>query len=245
MTVREYLKISLLSADKTHSTLLEKFLMAAIFLSVTAIILETESKINNIFFPVFSFLEILFFSIFSLEYILRLYFIGFTNKYKGNRGRLKYIISPLAMIDLISILPNIISGLSTDFALLRTMRLLRMIRVAKLVQRNRSLMLFTEAIHQSRSQLAAAIAVTIFLLVIGGVALYLAESSAQPEAFGSIPRAMWWSMATLTTVGYGDVYPVTVIGKLLASTLAILGVGIVAMPAGIIAANFSKKLDDK
>lgn len=149
------------------------------------------------------------------------------------------------MIDLISILPNIISGLSTDFALLRTMRLLRMIRVAKLVQRNRSLMWFTEAIHQSRSQLAAAIAVTIFLLVIGGVALYLAESSAQPEAFGSIPRAMWWSMATLTTVGYGDVYPVTVIGKLLASALAILGVGIVAMPAGIIAANFSKKLDDK
>jgi voltage-gated potassium channel len=76
------------------------------------------------------------------------------------------------------------------------------------------------------------------------VLLYIAEGQVQPEAFGSIPRAMWWSMATLTTVGYGDAYPITVLGKILASLIAILGIGIVAMPAGIIAANFSKKLAD-
>ena len=74
--------------------------------------------------------------------------------------------------------------------------------------------------------------------------LYVAESGAQPEAFGSIPRAMWWSMATLTTVGYGDTYPVTVLGKLLASMVAILGISVVALPAGIIAANFSKQLEN-
>ena len=96
----------------------------------------------------------------------------------------------------------------------------------------------------SRIQLIGSLIVTFFVLFIGAIFLYIIEGTIQPDAFGSIPRAMWWSMATLTTVGYGDVYPVTVIGKCFASLIAILGIGIVALPAGIIAANYSKVLDE-
>jgi voltage-gated potassium channel len=85
----------------------------------------------------------------------------------------------------------------------------------------------------------------MFVLFIGGVLMFLAEGEAQPEAFGSIPRALWWAMATLTTVGYGDVYPITPVGKVLASLIAVMGIGVVAMPAGVIAANFTRELDNR
>jgi voltage-gated potassium channel len=119
-----------------------------------------------------------------------------------------------------------------------------MMRIAKLIKSNRSLMAFFIACRASGSQLAASLMATLLMLFFGAVLLYVAESEAQPEAFGSIPRAMWWSMATLTTVGYGDTYPVTVLGKFLASMVAILGISVVALPAGIIAANFSKQLEN-
>ena len=83
---------------------------------------------------------------------------------------------------------------------------------------------------------------TLFLLFLSDILLYLVEGSVQPEAFGSIPRAMWWAIATLTTVGYGDVYPITVMGKICAGIISLISIGIVALPAGIIAANFSEKL---
>ncbi len=237
--------VSNTSDDDKPVTLLEKGLMAAIILSVVALVLETEPTLYEKWGPVFVNLELIFVTIFSIEYLARLYFIGKNPKYRGLKGRLRYIVTPFALIDLIAILPTLLAGLYPNLMLIRAMRLVRMLRVAKLIKSNRSLMCFVEAFYNSRSQLMASLAVTMFLLFIGGVLLYLAESQAQPEAFGSIPRAMWWSMATLTTVGYGDAYPITPIGKLLASAIAILGIGIVAMPAGIIAANFTKQLDQK
>jgi len=245
MTVREYLEVSLLSDDDHPATLLERLLMAAIILSVVSLVLETEPTLYSQWADLFSLLEIVFVTIFSIEYLARLYFIGKIEKYRGLKGRLRYMLTPYAVIDLVAILPSLVAGLYSDLMLFRIIRLLRMFRVAKLIKTNRSLMLFIEAFYKSRSQLAASLVVTMFLLFLGGVLLYLVESDVQPEAFGSIPRAMWWSMATLTTVGYGDAYPVTAIGKLLASAIAILGIGIVAMPAGIIAANFTKELDGK
>lgn len=245
MTVREYLEISLLSTDDHRATFLEKLMMAVIIFSVVTLVLETEPALYEEWSSVFSYLEMIFVTIFSIEYIARLYFVGAIDEYKGLKGRVRYIFTPYAIIDLVAILPSLVAGLYSDLMLFRIIRLLRMFRVAKLVKSNRPLMLFIEAFYKSRSQLAASLIVTLFLLFVGGVLLYLVESDVQPEAFGSIPRAMWWSMATLTTVGYGDAYPVTAIGKLLASAIAILGIGIVAMPAGIIAANFTKELAEK
>jgi len=117
-----------------------------------------------------------------------------------------------------------------------------MFRVVKLIRTNKPLMLFAESIQSSWPQLSASMVVTLFLLFLSAILLYFVEGSAQPEAFGSIPRAMWWAMATLTTVGYGDVYPITVMGKICAGIIALISIGVVALPAGIIAANFSDKL---
>ena len=151
----------------------------------------------------------------------------------------------MAIVDLIAILPNILMFFIQDLVLLKLLRLIRMFRIIKLFKTNKSLQIFIQAIIDSKSQLISSIVITLLLLLFGAIILYLVEGHIQPETFGSIPRAMWWSMATLTTVGYGDVYPITLMGKICASFIAIIGIGVVALPAGIIAANFTKGLTKK
>ena len=151
----------------------------------------------------------------------------------------------MAIVDLIAILPNILIFFIQDLILLKLLRLIRMFRIIKLFKTNKSLQISIQAIVNSKSQLISSIAITLLLLLFGAIILYLVEGHIQPETFGSIHRAMWWSMATLTTVGYGDVYPITLMGKICASFIAIIGIGVVALPAGIIAANFTKGLAKK
>lgn len=235
---------SLFPDDTTKPNIGELFLSFIIVMSVVSLILETEKTIYVNHKSIFKTLDYIFFFIFSVEYILRLVFCGKIQKYQGFGGKLRYIISPIAIVDLIAILPNIIMFFIQDLILLRALRLIRMFRIIKLVETNKSLQLFFKSIYKSKSQLISSLIVTLFLLLFGAVILYLVEGSSQPETFGSIPRAMWWSMATLTTVGYGDVYPITLLGKICASFIALVGIGVVALPAGIIAANFTKELSD-
>jgi voltage-gated potassium channel len=242
--MKTYLEISLFPSATSKSTILERVISYIILLSVLTLVLETEPTLSQPFQQYFSQAEIIFLTIFSCEYIVRVSLAGVRPEYQGLKGRLKYMISPFALIDLIAILPSLLAGLLPDLMLIRLVRLVRMMRIAKLIKSNRALTAFFIACRTSGSQLAASLMATLLMLFVGAVLLYVAESEAQPEAFGSIPRAMWWSMATLTTVGYGDTYPVTVLGKLLASMVAILGISVVALPAGIIAANFSKQLEN-
>ena len=125
----------------------------------------------------------------------------------------------------------------------KAIRLFRLLRITRLVNDNWYLNAFIKSFVKARAPLVASLCVTPFILFVGAVLIYFAEISAQPEAFGSILRALWWVMTTPTMAGYRDVYPVMVIGKILASFIAILGIGIVAMPAGVIAANFSRELE--
>lgn len=242
--MKTYLEISLFPSVTSTSTILERTLGYIILLSVLTLVLETEPTLSQPFQQYFAQAETIFLMIFSCEYIARLLLAGVRPEYQGLKGRLKYMASPFALIDLVAILPSLVAGLLPDLMLIRLVRLVRMMRIAKLVKSNRALMAFFLACRASGSQLAASLMATLLMLFVGAVLLYVAESEAQPEAFGSIPRAMWWAMATLTTVGYGDTYPVTVLGKLLASMVAILGISVVALPAGIIAANFSKQLEN-
>ena len=235
---------SLFPDNSTKPNIGELFLSFIIVMSVVCLILETEKSIYVKNEAVFKTLDYIFFFIFSIEYILRLAFCGKILKYKGFRGKLRYIISPIAIVDLLAILPNIIMFFVQDLMLLKVLRLIRMFRIIKLVETNKSLQMFFKAIYKSKPQLISSLVVTLFLLLFGAVIPYLVEGSSQPETFGSIPRAMWWSMATLTTVGYGDVYPITLLGKICASFIALIGIGVVALPAGIIAANFTKELSN-
>ncbi|MDA9975966.1 potassium channel family protein [Alphaproteobacteria bacterium] len=181
----------------------------------------------------------LFFSVFSaIEYIFRVSFSGTESRYRGFRGKFKYVITPIVVVDFLSFAPTFIFVGVTGTFLLRILRLIWLLRIVNFLTKNRPIFLFIVALKNSKSQLVGTLVVALFVLFVGAILLYLIEGHVQPEVFGSIPRAMWWSMETLTTVGYGDAYPITAMGKLMSSIIALLGIGIVALPAGIIAVIF-------
>ena len=241
-TIKQYLARSLFPRGTETSTFLERALSVVILFAVALMVLDTEPIFQKQFGAWVKPIEFIIFLIFGAEYILRFLLCGRSQKYRGLKGKLRYLLSPMAITDLLAILPNIIVFMLDDLVFLRLFRLFRMFRIVKLVRTNKPLMLFAESINSSWPQLSASLVVTLFLLFMSAILLYFVEGGEQPEAFGSIPRAMWWAIATLTTVGYGDVYPITVMGKICAGIISLISIGIVALPAGIIAANFSEKL---
>ena len=241
-TFKQYLSRSLFPRDTESSTALERALSMVILFAVLLMVLDTEPNFQSQFGAWVKPIEFVIFLIFGTEYVLRLLLCGRLQKYRSLKGKMQYMMSPMAITDLLAILPNIIVFVLDDLIFLRLFRLFRMFRIVKLVRTNKPLMLFAESIQSSWPQLSASLVVTLFLLFLSAILLYFVEGSVQSVAFGSIPRAMWWAMATLTTVGYGDVYPITVMGKICAGIISLISIGVVALPAGIIAANFSDKL---
>ncbi|MDP7667415.1 MAG: potassium channel family protein, partial [Rhodospirillales bacterium] len=151
-------------------------------------------------------------------------------------GRLRYMISPMAVIDLVAILPFYLAFFVD--ADLRILRVLRLLRIFKLTRYASSISLLSQVLKEESRSIGVAMFLLLLLLVIAASFTYLAEQHAQPEAFGSIPAAIWWAVITMTTVGYGDVVPVTVLGKILGAILGVIGVGMVALPAGLLASGF-------
>jgi voltage-gated potassium channel len=144
----------------------------------------------------------------------------------------------MAIIDLVAILPFYLPLVGIDLRSLRVLRLLRILRIAKVGRYYSSLNLIKHVFQAKKEELVLTSAMMGLLLVVSSSLLYYCESAVQPDAFSSIPATMWWAVATLTTVGYGDMYPVTLLGRLLAGTIAILGIGMFALPTGILGAGF-------
>lgn len=211
-------------------------LTVLILASVAAFALETEYKDALMLQR----LGTGFAAIFGIEYVLRVWTADVPKPGAGLRARLDYIMSVGGVIDLLAFLPAILFPAANGTLVLRLLRLLRLARLFKIASLRRAIAHVTRALRESADELAISVVVSLGLIFFGATAMFLVEGDAQPEIFGSIPRAMWWSMATLTTVGYGDVYPITVGGKMVASFIAIVGIAAVAMPAGILAAAFSK-----
>jgi voltage-gated potassium channel len=160
----------------------------------------------------------------------------------GWRGRLRYLRSPTALIDLLALSPMLLTFIGNEAYIFRLFRMLRILRLARLGRFSSSLQLLTEAVSSRRYELGMSVMLTGFLLLVSSTVLYVVEGGTQPEAFGSIPRTMWWAIVTLTTVGYGDAYPITVIGRICAGMTAVAGIGVIAMPTGILASAFSDTL---
>lgn len=248
-----YLKkriFNILEVANSHdfvSKFFDIFIMVLISLNVFAVIIGTVKSIHYKYYYFLRTFEVISVIIFSLEYVLRIWTCTFKEKYKRPFwGRLKYVLSALAIIDLIAILPFYLPMLLIiDLRFIRAIRLLRLFRLLKLGRYSKSMKLLTSALVNKKEELFVTTFVIFILLIISSSLMYFVESSAQPDNFSSIPAAMWWGVATLTTVGYGDIYPVTMFGKLLGAFIAILGIGVFALPAGILASSLIEVINEK
>ncbi len=217
-------------------------LTVAVLAVVAAAILETEPTVYRAAPGVFKAAEYGFTTLFTIEYLTRLWIAGEDPRYRGLMGRVRYIFSIWALIDLAAILPALLTGSGVAGLALRALRMFRIARLARLGALSDAAEAMSSAIQDRKYELILTAALGLLLMLVSATLLYFVEGPSQPEDFGSIPRSLWWAVATLTTVGYGDAFPVTVAGKLLAAITAVAGIAFVAMPTGILAAAFSDAL---
>jgi len=234
-------KIHLLLDPREGNTWLDKFInsfiVLLIILNTIAVILET---VDGLYLPnkdTFRTIDLFSVIFFSIEYILRIWSCTSIKKYKHPiTGRIKYAFSTGALIDLMAIIPFYLPLLHIyDLRFVRILRLFRFFKLGRYLNASR---VMTNVFKSKKEELILSFVITMFLIIIASSLMYHAEHDAQPQKFSSIPEAMWWSVATLTTVGYGD-EPITPLGKFLTACISILGIGMFALPAGILASGFS------
>ncbi|HMB89328.1 MAG TPA: ion transporter [Rhodothermales bacterium] len=226
--------------------LFQWFIITLILLNVVAVILATEAPLYAKYEPYFEWFELVSVVIFTIEYVLRVWVCTEGEKFsRPIVGRLRYMITWGAIIDLLAILPFFLRFAPVDLRAIRSLRLLRLFRLLKLGRYSRSITILVDVLKGKKEQIVLAI-LAVFVVLAGSASLiYFIEREAQPEHFGSIPQAMWWSVVTLTTVGYGDIYPTTVLGKMLGGLISLLGIGLIALPAGILASGFQEAVEKK
>lgn len=213
-----------------------KIIVLLILVATAAAIVETEPEIYGRYGRWLEAAELAFGIIFLVEYLARLWSIA-EDRGDGSAWarRVRFIASPAALIDLLVVVASLMPTVGVNAAMLRLVRLLRIARLAKLGRMSRALRLISSAIWSRRYELGLTLALACGVLLVGASALHWLEGDLQPDKFGSIPSALWWAVVTLTTIGYGDVYPLTAAGKFVASLLALAGIGLIALPAGIMA----------
>jgi voltage-gated potassium channel len=227
--------------DTIWDKIINSFIVILIIINSIAVIVETVDSIYNAYQDFFVALELFTVTIFSIEYVLRIWSCTAVEKYKHPvLGRLKYIVSAGSLIDLVAILPFYLPIVARyDLRFIRMLRLFRFFRFLKLSRYMKASKVIGRVFSGKKEELVLSLGITIFLIVIASSLMYYTEHDAQPGKFSSIPETMWWSVATLTTVGYGDIYPITAMGKTLTAVISILGIGLFALPAGILASGFS------
>lgn len=219
------------------------FLILLISLNVVAVMIESMPGVYEAHQTLFDRFEIFSVIFFTIEYILRVWSAVESENPRHKspiKGRLRFILTPLVLIDLIVILPFYLGAIfGVDLRMLRALRLLRAFRLTRYAQ---SMNLLLRVLRDEAPIISAALFVLLMLISVAASVTYLAEHKAQPEAFASIPHALWWAVVTMTTIGYGDVVPVTLIGRICAAVIGIVSVGMVALPAGILASGFNEAL---
>jgi len=211
------------------------FLVVLIWLNVIAVVASSIYELDARFNTFFAYFEIFSVAVFSIEYLLRLWTAP--KKYgKKHKSYLRYIFSFMGIIDLLAVLPFFLPlAIGLDLRVLRILRILRLLRVKKLVRYNDLLKQLSRVLKKQKEMLQVTLLFIVMLILLAAMAMYFVESAAQPNKFTSIPATLWWAaVATLTTIGYGDVYPITPLGRVLGGIIAIIGIGMIALPSGII-----------
>ncbi|MBQ6175524.1 MAG: ion transporter [Clostridia bacterium] len=247
MKKRIFAIISKADEGDRASKVFDNCIMILIVLSVVSIILESYRNLAQNYAVAFRIFECISIAVFTVEYALRIWTADLL--YPGAKHpRLRYMRSFMAVIDLLAILPFFIPFIPLDLRFLRMVRLLRLFRLLRVFKLGRYLdafMLLMKVIRKSAPQLVVSIILCAFVMLFSAIVMYTVENPEQPEQFPNVISSLWWAICTLTTVGYGDVYPVTATGKLFASIISVIGIGIIAIPTGIIAAGFSSVIHER
>ncbi len=227
------------------SLFVDVFLITLIVLSAAAVILESVTALYAGYREFFFWFEVFTVGVFTVEYLLRYWSCVESAPPGANprKFRLQYMFSGAAMIDLIAIVPFylMLAGMAGQVDM-RFLRMFRLMRLLKLTRYSTAFNLLVQAFLENARSLAAAFFILLMVMLVAATGIYHFEQEAQPEAFSSIPASMWWAFATLTTVGYGDITPITAGGKMFGALITVLGLGMVALPTGILASAYTEQL---
>ena len=230
--------------ERIASKVFDGVILTLILLSVLSVFICTF-RIPDWLLHILFRIEFISILIFTCEYILRIWTANLLYPELGPiRARIRYITSPMAIIDLISILPIFLPFLHLyNLVGIRAFRLVRLLRVLKLNRYSAALVSIAEVFRSKSQQIVASMFFVFIILILSSLFIYYAEHDAQPDQFKNAFSGLWWAVATLTTVGYGDIYPITPLGRFLGAVIAILGIGMVAVPTSILSAGFLEMLE--
>lgn len=225
------------------SSIFDGVIITLIVINVISVIAETFPLSQGLR-SALDIIEMISVIIFTIEYILRIWTSDLIRpEMPAYKARLRYAFSFLAVIDLLAILPFYLPFiLSVDLRILRMLRIIRLLRIFKINRYTDALSTIANVFKAKKAQLISSVFVCLLLMIIAAVLMYDIENEAQPNAFENAFDALWWAASTVTTIGYGDIYPITVLGKLLSAVIALLGIGLVAVPTGIISAGFTEQI---
>lgn len=233
--MRDKLKIIIETTDTKAGKYFDVFILSLIIISILSFSVETLPDIPQQLSSFLNYLEIISILIFTVEYLLRVYVAD---------SKLKFIFSFYGLVDLLAILPFYFA-LSIDLRSIRIFRLFRVFRILKLFRYSKAIKRYKEAFALIKTEIAIFFSAALFMLYVSSVGIYYFENSAQPELFSSVFHCMWWAIVTLTTIGYGDMYPVTVGGKIFTSIIVLIGLGFVAVPTGLFASALTRCIKSK
>ncbi|NQY93422.1 MAG: ion transporter [Campylobacteraceae bacterium] len=218
----------------------QALIFSNIIISIIVMFLETEKDFST-YFPIFAIINKINVALFTLEYVLRLYSIT----HQTNKRRIKYALSPYMLIDLIAILPFYLSLFNMDFGFLRALRIIRIFKLFRLTKFAQFDNLISEIIKEKKEEFIFIFVALMILVLTITPLVYFAEKDAQPEVFSSMGTTMWWAIITFTTVGYGDMFPITTIGRILTSFVSFLGIAFYAIPGSIFTSALLEKINEK
>ena len=227
--------ISIGYKEDLPSRLFDWFISVVIILNILAMTLSTFKTLEPAA-PVFEVIELVTVGVFCIEYVLRVWTADLLYPDLGTiTSRIRFLFSYDGIIDLLTILPfYFLSG----FIVFRMLRVVRIFRLFKINSQLDSFNVITSVLKEKRNQIISSVFIILILMLASSIGMYSVEHTVQPDKFENAFSGIWWSISTLMTVGYGDIYPITVVGKIMAIFTAILGVGVVAVPTGIISAGF-------
>ena len=236
----------LLNPGDDDSKAVDSFIITLIAVNVLSVMMETEPQIASDYATAFLVNETFSTWVFSVEYILRIWVAPLDPRFEGGlKGRARYAITGMAMVDLVAILPFFLQFIQLDLRIARAIRLMRLLRILKMGRYAHAVHTLANVVGRKKEELAITTFVSVMLLILCASVMYFTEHSAQPEAFRSIPSTMWWAVVTLTSVGYGDVSPITGLGQVVGAIVCMIGVLLVSLPTGILASGFLEEMREQ